>query len=329
MTRWAWVACAVVLPWIGTAGEAFADTVTLANGDVLHGEVREVDGRIRIQHALLGTIDVARTDVTRITREGETPPAPVPAAVVAATAKRVTGPCAPCAKAAPCAEAAEETAEECPSPWDFSVGFGISNEAGNTEKFQLNADLMAAYRWGRNRLRWRVNSFYEEAAGVQTEGRYSSNLKYTREITARSRLFGLWILDRDDFADIELRNGWFAGYGYDFIKRKRTTFSGAIGAGFVTEKRTDEPLLTTAALFAELEYKHEFSTGDSFEAKYYVIPYLDQTELSPMRLELLYAHPLRDHFDLTAGFLGDYVPDPPGTIKPYDTKITFGVRWKP
>ena len=49
--------------------------------------------------------------------------------------------------------------------------------------------------------------------------------------------------------------------------------------------------------------------------------------LSPSRLELRYAHPLRDHLDLTVGFLADYVPDPPGDLEPLDTKFTFGIRW--
>ena len=58
-------------------------------------------------------------------------------------------------------------------------------------------------------------------------------------------------------------------------------------------------------------------------------PYVDYTERSPTRLELTYVHPLRRHLALTAGFLLDYVPDPPEDIKSYDTKVTFGIRWTP
>ena len=216
----------------------------------------------------------------------------------------------------------------CPSPWEFAIGFGISNETGNTDKFGINADLMAAYSWGPNRIRWRINTFYEEAQGTQTEGKYFSNLRYTRRISPRGSLFALWTIDRDDFADINIRNGWFVGYQHEFIKRKRTTFRGAIGAGTVIEDRSDTPTFETAALIAELDYKHEkFSNGDIFEAMYYIIPYLDNTDLSPSRLELRYAHPLRDHLDLTVGFLADYVPNPPNDLEPLDTKFTFGIRF--
>ena len=308
---------AVVSLWLAAAAPSWADTVTLASGDVLHGDVREEGGRVKIRNPVLGEIDVARGDVLWIAREGE--PAPVSAGTVASTAQRVAAPCDPCAKAA---------VERCPSPWDFAVGVGISNEAGNTEKFALNADLEAGYRWSANTLRWRVNGFYEESRGVQTEGKYFSNLRYGRRITPRSNLFALWIVDRDDFADINLRNGWFVGYQREFVKRKRTTFSGSVGAGAVVEDRSNAPTFETVSLLAELEFKHQFSGGDTFEAKGYVIPYIDNTELSPSRLELRYAHPLRDHLDIVVGFLADYVPDPPGDLESLDTKITFGIRWK-
>ena len=94
------------------------------------------------------------------------------------------------------------------------------------------------------------------------------------------------------------------------------------------EKRSSYETIKTAALIASLNFEHQWTSGDTFEAFWYVIPYLDYTERSPMRLQLTYAHPIQEHLDITAGFLWDYVPDPPGDIKPYDTKLTFGIRWR-
>jgi len=325
MARWAWLVCVVVVTGLVAANPALADEVTLKNGDVLHGDVRQEGSRVKVQSPVLGELDLDQADVLKITRAAspEPKPEPVPAAVVASTARRVVPSCAPCT---PCPEA--EEADPCKSPWDFAIGFGISNETGNTEKFGLNADLEAGWVRGPHEFRWRINSFYEEAQGVQTEGKYFSNLKYFRRISPRGRIFGLWLVDRDDFADINIRTGWFVGYEHAFIQREKTTFRGAIGAGAIVEDRSNVPTFETAALMAQLEYKHEFANGDSFRAYYYIIPYLDNTELSPSRLELQYAHPLRDHLDLTVGFLADYVPDPPNDLDPLDTKLTFGIRWK-
>jgi len=35
-----------------------------------------------------------------------------------------------------------------------------------------------------------------------------------------------------------------------------------------------------------------------------------------------------DHLDVVAGFLADWVPEPPDGIDPLDTKVTLGIRWK-
>lgn len=334
MSRWIWAVCVVALLGTATAASALADKVTLTNGDVLQGEVVQKDGRLEIQHAILGKIDVALGDVAFFTRERDVPAPPAPA--VATTARRVAAPCAapaPCtstptpATCDPCAATAEE-ADEPKSPWDFAIGLSISNETGNTEKFGLGADLEVGREWGPHEYRWRVNGFYEEAQGTQTEGKYLSNMRYARRISPRGRVMGLWIVDRDDFADINLRSGLFAVYQHEFIRRKNTTFRGGIGAGWVVEDRVGVDVLNTPALLGELDFKHEFASGDSIQATYFVTPYIDHLERSLNRFEFRYAHPLRDHLDVTVGFLADYVPEPPSGVDPLDTKLTFGLRWK-
>ncbi len=55
---------------------------------------------------------------------------------------------------------------------------------------------------------------------------------------------------------------------------------------------------------------------------------LGEVELSPMRLELTYAHPIRKHLDVTAAFIANYVPEPPDGIDPLDTKVVLGIRYR-
>jgi len=316
------------------AQAARADTVTLSNGDVLQGEVTEHETGVQLEHPVLGTLEIPKERVTRIVRDdGAATPAAIPMPP-APPPPTPCSPCAPCAEvrpAAPCAPAcATESVEKCPRPWDLAIGLGLSNETGNTEKIKVNTDVEAEIRWrGLNKVHWRASAYYEESDGAQTEGKYFSTVTYTRRISPRGHLFGLWLVDRDDFADIMLRTGWFVGYGHDFIDTKATTFSGALGAGAIVEKRKNQPTLETAAALAQLEFAHDFAFGDRFEALARVIPYLDEVELSPWRLELRYIHPLRKNLDVTAGFLLDYVPEPPPGIESYDTKLTLGLRWSP
>lgn len=307
----------VVTALMMASAPAHADSITLTNGDVLRGEVRDSGDFLVIDHPVLGRLQIPRSDVEAFDMPRGPAPVPGPATIRAPIA-------------ADCSCAFEAAPDPCKRPWDFAFGVGLSNDAGNTIKTKLNLDLEMGYRWNRvNSLSWRGTSFYEEANREQTEGKYTSGLVYKRDLTRRSRFVATQLLSRDDFADILLRTGWFVGYEYDFVKRKRTTFSGGLGAGVATERRDGFETITTSAMLAHLAYRHEFQHGDSFLATANAVPYLDELERSPLQLELRYLHPLRDSLDVTVGFLIDYVPEPPGDFRSYDTKFTFGLRWRP
>lgn len=315
--------------WLMLGAYAEAGEVVLAGGDVLRGEVAKEGDALRLVHADLGTlrIDPANVRSYVVDSAAPTPRPPEGDAAPKLTRTVVRHACPPaCAKPA----APKGAAGSAKRPWDFSATLGLSDENGNTDKFAYNIDLEGEYRWGRNRLGARFRSSYEEVRGDQTEGKFHGHLKYARRISRRGELWGLWVTDRDDFADLLLRTGWFAGYRHRFVDTDRTEFAAGAGPGFVVEERVDVARLETAAFIAMLDFEHEFRKGDSFRANYWIIPYFEETQRSPMRLELRYAHPLRDHFDVTASFLLDYVPDPPEPgIKPEDTKFLLGLRWRP
>lgn len=315
----------VLATWLLVPCPCRADEVVFANGDVLHGAVSDAGDRYVLEHAQLGRLEIEKSSVQRVLRT-----APAPAPDLAAPGPGASP--APIVRAQPFEPCRRPTVEEeavgKEGPWELTIGAGLSQDSGNTEKLKLNFDASAGYSWGRNKLSARARTYYETSDDIQTEGQYFANVRYDREITARGQLFASWTLDRDDFADIELRNGWFVGYARNFIKTNRTKLFGEVGIGNVIEQRTNAPTLYTASLLVRAGYEHEFSKGDTFTASAGWLPYFRETQRSPFRLELLYAHPLRDHLDLTAGFHWDYVPDPPGDIKPYDTKVTFGIRYR-
>ena len=114
------------------------------------------------------------------------------------------------------------------------------------------------------------------------------------------------------------------------MKREKTTLRAGAGPGFVLERRKNIPPLETAAVFGFVDFDHTFRGGDSFRADFWATTYVEETQRTPMRLELRYSHPLRNHFDLSLQFILDYVPEPPDpAIKSYDTKFVVGLSWKP
>ena len=303
--------------WLGIAGPAEAGEVVLTNGDVLTGKVSRRGDTIVLEHPVLGTLDLSMAHYRSavVDKQPEVAaPVPVVPPPVCNLPESVPSPAPPPSK----------------RPWDLSVGFGFSMDKGNTDKLELSTDIEGSYEWRRlNRITGRIHAFYGENSGTQDEGNALGHLRYERTISARSYLWASWLTQRDDFADILLRTGFSAGYGHRFIDRKRTRFSGEIGAGAFTEDRKGQPQTDTTSLYAGLSYEHEFETGDTFLATAYTVPYLSAPELSPSRLELKYAHPIQEHLSLTAGFIWEHVPEPPDGIKSDDTKLIFGIAWKP
>ena len=305
----------------GLVAPAEAGEVRLQNGDVLRGDVRKEGGVVVLEHPVLGELRLEKTKLTSYILGA----APATAAAVSSPA-----PCVAPAASKVTREPVPEETKKKKRPWDLAFTLGLSDENGNTDKFIYNLDLEGEYRWGLNTVDLRLRTSYEEASHIQTEGKFHGLASYARKVSPRGSVWGKWIADRDDFADLLLRSGWFVGYSHDIVQKEKTKFTASLGAGYVYEDRKDTPALETAAFLGVLDFSHEFCHGDTFRANYWIIPYVDETERSPMRLELRYAHPLRAHFDVTAGFIVDYVPDPPQPgIDPYDTTLLFGFRWRP
>lgn len=309
------------------AGAAQADEVVLANGDVLQGSVQASGDGVVLDHAVLGRIALRASDVQayRIDPAASTLPAltraPVPTEYV---------PCAVPSIACPVSAAPAEVAAKVKRRWDLAFTLGISDEGGNTEKFAFNTDIEGEYRFRASKLALRLRSSFEESNDIQTEGKYHGSLAWQRRLSPRGSLWALTLMDRDDFADLLIRSGWFVGYRHEIVQSEKTKLFAGLAAGYVHEERKDVEPLETAAFLALAGFKHEFPHGDTFQADAWATPYLDETQRSPMRLELRYAHPLRSHLDVTASFLVDYVPEPPqDDIKPWDTKFVVGLRWKP
>jgi len=67
-----WPVMAMIIS-VGFAGAAWSDDVYLANGDRLSGQVLSDDGTsVVVEHEALGLITIARSDVARLVRAGDT-----------------------------------------------------------------------------------------------------------------------------------------------------------------------------------------------------------------------------------------------------------------
>jgi len=188
--------------------------VTLANGDVVTGEVvSRTDENITIENDAFGQITIPMASVGAITplnADGEEAPAEEEPAD---------------------AEEAIEEAEE--QPWEIRFELGASGSRGNTDRDNIRTAI--AFTRETDKMFTRINGEFRWAAedGETTENRTFVRGRNDWKIADSPwSLFAQADADIDDFKDYDIRVSAFGGVGYRFIdKPDEETLQGRFGLG--------------------------------------------------------------------------------------------------
>lgn len=195
---------------------SFADSITLINGDELHGDILELtDNFVRLQHPALGEITIDKLNISTIAAEG--------------------------AVENPTAIIAEVTEEEGPvddglfgtglmENWARRFSLSFNGETGNTEEFSFNTSFNAKH--STDYERWGFNLGYEYG----TESHDSTKNKSTTFLihdwldpNSPWFSFASGQYDQDKFKSWDYRLTGTAGLGYTFAKEDDYLFVGRVG----------------------------------------------------------------------------------------------------
>jgi putative salt-induced outer membrane protein YdiY len=225
--------------FVGAA--ALADSITLTGGDVLRGTiVAESDASVTIDHAALGRIEVARSQIASIEKSPAAaapaaPAAPAPAKPVAVLPAPVPPP--PPAPAKP------------DGSWKFALSLGLS---GSKNDESSNWDFRTAGEAKRededDRTTLTAEYFYKRSDGVETDNNIL--VKALEEFLykdSRWELFVQGTYQNDNYQAWEQRAGAYAGPGYRLIEGDPLSLKIRGGAGasyeFPTETWTPEAFI--------------------------------------------------------------------------------------
>ncbi|MFM2163858.1 MAG: hypothetical protein RL325_295 [Planctomycetota bacterium] len=209
--------------FVGAA--ALADSITLTGGDVLRGTiVAESDASVTIDHAALGRIEVARSQIASIEKSPAAaapaaPAAPAPAKPVAVLPAPVPPP--PPAPAKP------------DGSWKFALSLGLS---GSKNDESSNWDFRTAGEAKRededDRTTLTAEYFYKRSDGVETDNNIL--VKALEEFLykdSRWELFVQGTYQNDNYQAWEQRAGAYAGPGYRLIEGDPLSLKIRGGAG--------------------------------------------------------------------------------------------------
>ncbi|HVS73439.1 MAG TPA: DUF481 domain-containing protein [Phycisphaerae bacterium] len=246
------------------ARSAFADTVTLKNGDKITGAITEVSPRaITVSTPYAGTLKIERTAVRTLQSDH-------PVAIVRAdgsTQERYLSPVAatqPSTQAAttqtalgwletetpnipptggPPAPAVAPPIKTAAAPkrfthyldfgpnWKNTLAIGAVNSAGNDQTTSFNADLTLHYQKDTEELTEKFESLYGTSNGSQTAGLIDENTVYRHDLTKKWYAYASDDVRYDEIKGISLQAQGSGGLGYYLFRGDRFKVDVRTGPG--------------------------------------------------------------------------------------------------
>ena len=347
--------------FLGLAASAFADQITLKNGDRLTGTVVKSDGKTVVLHTeFAGDVTLQFSAITEINTEK-------PLHVALKNGQTVVGPITTSdgkIEVAPKSGALVETPKEevvairndadqlayekalhpgLLEGWTGAAVIGFSLTRGNSQTENLSLAFNAARATKDDKLIMYANSIYgtnQLATPSTTANTENGGIRYDRNINPR--MFGFVAVDFSSNAlqDLNLRSVGSVGLGYHAIKSDQTTLDLLAGGNF-TDENYSEPANPTAtpptpamkiihnygALTLGEELTHKLGKTTVLAQKLYLYPDLTETGEYRGTFDLDLATKISKWLGWQ-NHVGDiYVSNPPEGTKQNDVVLTTGLNF--
>jgi len=155
-----------------------------------------------------------------------------------------------------------------PEAWKYEgmINLGFQKSDGNQSKTSLNTDSVVKIQSGKNRFTAKADVYLEEDEGSQIENERLFGLEYDRYLT--DQLFfnsnAQYEVDKD--INLEERQTFGVGIGYDFIKQDLTSLTATAGINTVSEEFTSgaEEEFESGRWSADFSHKFFEKKGEFF-----------------------------------------------------------------
>jgi putative salt-induced outer membrane protein len=351
-----------LIVFLGLASAAFADQITLKNGDHLTGTIVKSDGKTLVLHTeFAGDVTLQVTAITQITtdkpvhvalKNGQTVVGPITASEGKLEVTPKTG--APVETPADSVVAIRNDADQLAyekslhpgllEGWQGGANVGFSFTRGNSQTENLALAFIAARATKTDKLSLYTNVIYgtnKLATPSTTANTEAGGIRYDHNINPR--MFGFVGADFTSNAlqDLNLRSVGSVGVGYHAIKSDKTTLDLLAGGNFTDENYTvtitnttvTPPTTSTSKLvhnFGGLtlgeELTHKLGKTTVLAQKLYLYPNLTQTGEYRGTFDLGLVTKISKWLGWQNQFGDVYVSNPPMGTKQNDVVLTTGLN---
>jgi len=290
--------------------------LTLANGDILNGEVlRREEGYLILRHEVLGDIQLAESQLQEPIGAG----LPTPQALAENIDLQVTS-------EAPPPEEQPVLAWFAPD-WDRQFDLGISGAEGNSQSRNIHTALSA--KTETDALRWQVQMAYDSAEedGAKSRDEFFAQTERDWLMPGSPRFkFASGRFDWDEFQDWDYRVNVAGGYGYDFVDRATWVLRGKAGLGANREFGGEEDKVSPEGLL-EIVSAWNLSEHHKIEFTNKLYPQLDEFGEYRNITSLDWVNKLNGAMRLKIGLINEYDSDIADDIKHNDFKYSTSLSW--
>jgi putative salt-induced outer membrane protein len=331
---------------------AFADQVTLKNGDRLTGEIIKSDektlvlksefaGVVTVQWAAVDTITSTQTLHVGL-KDGQT---------IVGTATTSDGRIQLQTKLAGQVTTTkdaihtirsdkEEAAYDAnidrmrhPRLTDFWGGFldaGLNTSKGNSDTLSFALAAKAVRAAPTDKITVYATSIFAKNAtsgtSVTTAHAIAGGIRGDLNLTSRIFVFGFTDFEYDQFQKLDLRNVLGGGLGYHVLKSERTLFDVFGGGAYDQAYYSTGARLKSAEVLVGEEVWHKLSSRSLLTEKFQFFPNLSHTGQYRMTFDSTVTTKLSDWLNWQLSLGDRYVSNPIPGIKKNDLLLTTGVR---
>ena len=352
-----------LIVFLGLASAAFADQITLKNGDHLTGTVVKSDGKTLVLHTEFGgDVTVQFAAITEITTDKPLHVALKNGQTVVGAIKTSGGNL----EVAPASGAPVETPKEnvvairndadqlayekalhpgLLEGWNGGANVGFSLTRGNSQTENLSLAFNAARATKNDKLSMYTNAVYgtnQLATPSTTANTEAGGIRYDRNINPR--MFGFVGADfmSNALQDLNLRSVGSVGLGYHAIKSERATLDFLAGGNFTDENYTETVTDTTVtppttstmkvihnygALTLGEELVHKLGKSTVLTEKLYFYPNLTETGQYRGTFDLGWVTKISKWLGWQNQFSDIYVSNPPPGARQNDVVLTTGLNF--
>ena len=217
-----------------------------------------------------------------------------------------------------------------------ALGLGASLASGNTKATNLSLNADAVRATDQNKLSLYGNLQYARSGGTTTADQLRLGARYDQNLSAQLFAFGGLDLERNKFANLNLRAQLSAGLGWHVIKSPTTTFDLFGGLGYVSDKYKDPMVIDGRSrdsygymsLLLGEESTHKLSDSTSFKQRLTLVPNLKNRGEFRANWDAGLAVAMSKAMNLNVGLGFAHNSEPGPGRKSTDTLLTTGVSVK-